>query len=196
MKNSKWLNLIILIVFRHNIQTDYEAENAVLHGESNYPVCWDFIPHSIGLLPPVGLRRESDTLHLHTFVPHCVLPAVGRNHSTDLFGSATSWKVFTFYNGSRHFIHLCHCGGPQCSLQVNSLYTIHSTLSYLSHHHCHSWWLVQSVSLSLCNVFCLSLLLACKTHRVCFCFFAYTKCIYTTRHPVFCLRKEVISHRC
>ena len=73
------LHVLWWTLSRYHLQHYHAPEDALLHRQPDYPLHGDLIPHGPGILFAVRLGRESQPLHLHPALAHCLLPATGRS---------------------------------------------------------------------------------------------------------------------
>ena len=57
-------------------------------------------------------------LYFYPSVPHCVLPAAGRNYSPNFIGRAFAGQVPALHDDSRDAFHLRHSRSTEHSFQV------------------------------------------------------------------------------
>ena len=90
----------------------------------------DIVSISVGILPPLGLQRESLPVHISPAVFDCVLLAVSGNHSANLAGGAVTRQVPVVHHDTGYPISYGDHRGAQLQLQVKIIISI--LISYSS----------------------------------------------------------------
>lgn len=108
------LQLLRRALSGHHLQHHLAAQDPFLHRQPHHPLRLHLFPLRASLLLALGLRGESQPVHIHRAVPRRLLPTAVRNHTSNLPHSSTSRKIFAFHDDSRVFFGVRdHCSA-QC----------------------------------------------------------------------------------
>lgn len=98
---------------RHLLQHHSAEEDAVLHGEFDYPVRGHLVPVGVDFLSAGRLWGKSGSLHYHFAVADHVLPAHVGNHPVNLAGHAPPGQIPALHHVSGGTVCPHHHRHPQ-----------------------------------------------------------------------------------
>lgn len=107
----KVLQLLRRTISGYHIQHNDTSENPFLHRQSDHTVRWHFGAVGAGILFAERIRREDLTVYQYSAIAHCVLLAVGRNHSAHIADGAVVGQISAVYHVAGHTVG---CGDDQC----------------------------------------------------------------------------------
>lgn len=98
----------------HRVQSDAEAEDALLHGQSDHTMRRHIIPVRAGILSAQRLGREDLALYQHPALVDCVLFTAGRDYSADVADGAAVGQISALHYDAGHALGCGnHCGAER-----------------------------------------------------------------------------------
>lgn len=94
----------IYYCFRYLFQYYPQAEDVVLHSESDRTLRRNIVFVRSSVLSAGRFRRENCPMYIHSSFANDVLPSHIRNHPINILGSPPSWQILIIYDGIGRFI--------------------------------------------------------------------------------------------